>query len=76
MSKKMSRPIQIEVGEWWFMGCFIQLFTHPKLYGKYEVFKDTEAQEHIDRFRTFAEAKRACANNEVTNFKHGYKSFI
>ncbi len=33
----MNKPIKIEIGEWWFKGCFIQQQDHPKL-SKYIVF--------------------------------------
>jgi len=62
MSKE--KPIQIEVGEWLYKGCFIQEFKHPKLVGKYEIFKNDEAQTHVDRCYTFTEAKKLCEENE------------
>lgn len=71
----MNKPIAIEVGEWWFKGCFIQEQDHPML-SKYVVFKDTEGQEHVDGASTMKEAKRLCVDNEVVDYKLGYKSFI
>lgn len=70
-----SEPIQVEVGEWWFRGCFIQEQDHPKLL-KYVVFADTEAQEHIDVCSTFAEAKAICRKNEVKNNLKSYQNLI
>jgi hypothetical protein len=71
----MNKPIQIEIGEWWFNGCFIQKQIHPKL-KPYHVFKDTEQQENIGTCFTFKEAKKLCNLNRVKDFKHGYKAFI
>lgn len=71
----MNKPIAIEVGEWWFKGCFIQEQDHPML-SKYVVFKDTEGQEHIGSAITMRDAKRLCVDDEVVNYKYGYKSFI
>jgi len=62
MSKE--KPKQIEVAEWIYKGCFIQEFKHPKLVGKYTVFKNDEQQTHIDRCYTFTEAKSLCEKNE------------
>ena len=71
----MTKPIAIEVGEWWFKGCFIQEQNHPML-SKYVVFKDTEGQETIDSASTMREAKRLCIDNEVVDYKFGYKAFL
>jgi len=71
----MNKPIAIEVGEWWFKGCFIQEQDHPML-SKYVVFKDTEGQEHIGSCGTKKEAIKLCVDNEVTDFKLGYDTFI
>ena len=71
----MTKPIAIEVGEWWFKGCFIQEQNHPML-SKYVVFKDTEGQETIDSASTMYEAKRLCVDNEVVDYKFGYKAFL
>ncbi len=37
-----TKPVRIDVDEWLYKGCFIQKFEHPKLVGKYEVFKNNE----------------------------------
>lgn len=58
------KPIQIETGEWLYKGCFITEFKHPKLIGKYEVFKNNKTQDHIDRCHTMTEAKKLCEQNE------------
>jgi hypothetical protein len=52
-----EKPKQIEVAEWLYKGCFIQESVHPKLVGKYEVFKNNEEQTHVGRCYTFTEAK-------------------
>lgn len=62
--KKKESPRQIESNEWLYKGCFIQKSEHPKLKGKYEVFKNDKQQTHIDRCYTFAEAKKLCENNK------------
>ena len=71
----MKKPVQIEIGEWWYKGCFIQEQNHPQL-SKYIVFKDTEQQEHVDTATTFADAKKLCKDNEVKDYKYGYKTFL
>lgn len=60
----MKNMQQIDTQEWLYKGCFIQEFTHPKLIGKYEVFKNDEAQTHIGRAHTLKEAKKLCTENE------------
>ena len=71
----MNKPIQIEGGEWWFKGCFIQEQNHPKL-SKYVIFKDTDLQETVGTASNMREAKKLCVDNEVVEYKFGYKSFI
>ena len=70
----MNKPFQIEVGEWWFKGCFIQEQNHPQL-DKYVVFKDTEDQEHIGTASRFNDAVKLCKDNEVTDYKLGIEAF-
>ncbi len=60
----VEKPKQIEVGAWLYKGCFIQESEHPKLIGKYEVFKNDEPQTDVGRCYTFTEAKRLCKENE------------
>jgi hypothetical protein len=60
----MTKPRQIEVGEWLYKGCFIQEFKHHLLIGKYEVFKNNAEQTHVGRCYTFIEAKNLCRENE------------
>ena len=72
---KIEKPVQIEVDEWWFKGCFIQKQNHPKL-KLYYVFKDTEDQESIDSCYNFIEAKKLCNLYQVKNFKQGCETFI
>ena len=50
--------------EWLYFGCFIQKSQHPELYGNYEVFKNNEEQTHVDRCKTFKEAKALCIKNK------------
>jgi len=58
-----NKCIQIESGEWLYKGCFIQESVHPRLVGKYEVFKNNKSQSHIGRCYTFTEAKKLCREN-------------
>lgn len=62
-----DKPKQIDSEEWLFKGCFIQKSTHPKLVGKYEVFKNNEEQTHVGRCYTFTEAKKLCIENECSD---------
>lgn len=70
----MNKPFQIEIGEWWFKGCFIQAQNHPQL-DKYVVFKDTENQEPVGTSNKFTDAVKLCKENEVTKYKLGIESF-
>ena len=53
------KPVLIEIGEWSYNGCFIQIQNHPLLL-KYHVFRDSEKQETIGTCATFKEAKKLC----------------
>lgn len=67
---KKEKPIQIEVEEWLYKGCFIQKHNHPKLVGNYSVFKNDEPQTHVGVCYTFNEAKKLCEENECfVNFQ-------
>lgn len=60
-----EKPQQIEAGEWLYKGCFIQKnMPHPQLVGNFVVFKNNQAQDHVGRCFTFAEAKKLCKENE------------
>lgn len=71
-----GKPIQITNGEWWFCGCFIQCQRHPCLQFYYRVFKDNEEQSEVGCFKDYKDAKKACIENKVENYKFGYKSFL
>ena len=71
----MNKSVQIEIGEWWYKGCFIQEQNHPML-SKYVVFKDTELQERVGTAHNMREAKKLCVENEVKDYKLGVKSFL
>jgi hypothetical protein len=62
----MNKIKKIEDCEWLYKGCFIQESRHPKLVGKYEIFKNDTQQTHVGRCYTFTEAKRLCIENECT----------
>jgi len=70
-----NKAFQIEVGEWYCAGCFIQHSEHRELYGRYEVFQDDEGQTHVGRYATFAEAKKAARENKVDNPLNGLKAY-
>lgn len=70
----MKKPIAIEIGEWYFKGCFIQEQDHCML-DKYVVFKDTEDQDHVGTASSMAMAKKLCIDNEVKEPHLGLKSF-
>lgn len=70
----MKKPIAIEVGEWYFKGCFIQEQDHYML-DKYVVFKDTEDQDHVGTASSMVMAKKLCIDNEVKEPHLGLKSF-
>jgi len=72
---KNKNPIQIETDEWWYKGCFIQEQIHPELL-KYHVFKDTIEQETIGTTNSFVRAKEMCVDNEVKDYKIGWRSFL
>lgn len=67
MKNLKENPKQVEVGEWLYMGCFIQKSTHPELIGKYEVFKNNKDQDHVGRCYTFKEAKKLCVENKCSD---------
>lgn len=73
---KSEKPFQIEAGEWYYMGCYIQESVHPKLFGKFEVFKDDEKQSHVGRYMKFSEAEKAAIENRVDAPKNGLKSYL
>ena len=62
MSKEKPKKIDSDV--WIYKGCFIQKVAHPVLFGKYFVFKNDKQQTHIDKTKTFVEAKKLCEQNE------------
>ena len=68
------QPQQIEDGEWYFMGCFIQKQTHPQLL-PYVVFKDDETQSHVGVCCTMKEARQMCLLNKVESPKIGLLAF-
>lgn len=71
----MNRPTQIEEGEWYYKGCFIQKQSYPSLL-KYHVFKDNESQDTISTCSTMSYAILLCNDNEVLNSVHTINDFI
>lgn len=72
---KQDTPILIEIDEWYFHGCFIQKNDHPKLL-PFTVFTDTKNQEVVGNCYTFAEAKKLCILNTVTEPFIGLDQFL
>jgi hypothetical protein len=70
----MNKPFQIEIGEWWFKGCFIQEQNHPQL-AKYIVFQDTVLGMNVGTASNFKDAVQLCKDNEVTDYKLGIEAF-
>lgn len=60
------KPIQIEIGEWLYMGCFIQEQKYPGLL-PFVIFDGTEQQNHIDTCMTFEQAKKIAEKNKIEN---------
>jgi len=75
IEKIQIMPVQIEAGEWWYKGCFIQEQEHPQLL-KYCVFKDNKSHTLVDDCGTFTEAAILCEENEVKKFDQGWESFL
>lgn len=57
-----SKPVQIEIGEWWFNGRIIQKQNHPLL-SKYCSFNDNDENYLTMTHNTFKEATTYCLNN-------------
>jgi len=76
MKKKLKKgPVQIEIGEWYYKGCFIQEQIHPLLL-KYHIFTDTLAQHTVGTTNSFKLAKLIAEQNEVKNPHYGLESFL
>jgi hypothetical protein len=70
-----SRPVQIEIGEWWFNGRFIQKQVHPLL-SPYVSFNDNEDGCMVETHTTFKEATKYCLDNPCNTPQHQPKDFI
>lgn len=70
----MNKPFQLEVGEWWFKGCFIQEQNHPQL-DKYTIFQDTVLGMTVGSASKFTDAIKICKENEVTDYVQGIEAF-
>ena len=71
-----EKPIQIEDGEWFYMGCIIQKSIHPKLDGKYEVFRKNESETHLGRCYTFSDAMKLCEENYLPFDFEKFKEYV
>lgn len=74
--RKYIKPVEIENGEWYYKGCFIQSVNHPSLSHKFEVWKDDETQSRIGQCDTLFQAKKLCEENVVFKPKNGLKSYL
>jgi len=70
----MNKPFQIELGEWWFKGCFIQEQNHPQL-AKYTIFQDTVLGMTVGSASTMKDAIQICKDNEVKDYVQGIEAF-
>jgi len=50
------------INEWRYKGFIIIKFEHPKLAGKYEVFRNDKNETNVGRCCTLKEAKELCDN--------------
>ena len=57
--------IKTEINEWVYKGFCIQKSIHPKLPGKYEVFKNDKTELHIGRCNTLTECKKLVNNIKI-----------
>ncbi len=64
-----KKPIQVEIGEYWFNGNIIQLQSHPKLL-PFIVFRDREGLDSdlgTQGFHSYKEAIQYCLDNPCYN---------
>lgn len=55
-----KKPVQIEIGEWWFNGRIIQQNNHPNL-SKFTSFRDNDhAIRNIETHGSFNDAIKSC----------------
>lgn len=71
---KQIKKVQIEVGEWYYCGCYIQQQNHPSLC-KYVVFKDDATQTHVGTSNSMVYAMELCRQNKVDNPVNGLKAY-
>ena len=68
-----TKPVPIEIEEWWYNGRIIQKQDHPLLQ-LYVSFNDDDSP-FVQTHSTFKEAKEYCLKNPCTNpknFPHNY----
>lgn len=71
-----SKPVQIEVDEWWFNGRFIQKTNHPKL-SSFVSFKDVnECNDDTQPHTTMKEATTYCLTHPYPEATHKPINFI
>lgn len=76
MKQIKEKPVQIEVGEWWYNGRFIQKTNHPKL-SPYVSFNDNmEGHDDSQPHRTMKEAIAYCLTHAFPEAIHKPSDFI
>lgn len=71
-----SKPVQLEVDEWWFNGRFIQKTNHPRL-SPFVSFKDVdEGNDDTQSHTTMKEAIKYCSVNTNPEAVHKPLDFI
>lgn len=69
-----TKPVQIEIDEWWFNGRFIQKQNHPQL-APYLSFPSSNSDYQNEVHYTFKDAVQYCLNNPCKNpvqFPHDF----
>ena len=70
-----SKPIMIEIDEWWFNGRIIQKQKHPNLSSPYNSFTDERFCDDLKEHINYKEAVKYCLNNpceKPNNFPKDY----
>jgi len=78
MSKDLfnnKKPVQIEVGEWWYNGRIIQKQDHPLL-PKYISFEDNETSCIVNQHHTKKEAVNYCYDNPCKKPQRLVKDYL
>ena len=70
------KPVQVEIGEWWFNGRFIQKTNHPSL-SPYVSFQDNAGgNDDTQAHTTMKEAIVYCETHPYTEAVHRPSNFL